>query len=92
MNETIIQRVAKAMREADCKRYEDQFPNLARSGAIRTLSEKLDEDYIVMARAAIEAMREPTIPMLEEGPPYPYMDKEVWAKMIDAALSEGEGS
>lgn len=40
------------------------------------------------ARAAIEAMREPTETMLEEGPPYPYMDNIIWGMMIDAALSE----
>ncbi len=40
------------------------------------------------ARAAIKAMREPTEAMLDKGPGDPYMDRGVWAKMIDAALKE----
>ena len=40
------------------------------------------------ARAAIKAMREPTEAMLKAGPPFPYMDKDVWKAMIDAALGE----
>jgi hypothetical protein len=39
-----------------------------------------------MARVAIEAMREPTPDILAAGPGDPYMDSEVWSKMIDAAL------
>lgn len=39
------------------------------------------------ARAAIEAMREPTQAMLDQGPPEPYMDASVWGKMISTALS-----
>lgn len=46
------------------------------------------ETCILLARAAIEALREPTEAMLEEGPGEPYMEKHVWALMIDAALKE----
>jgi len=42
----------------------------------------------VMARAAIAVLRNPTAAMLDAGPPEPYMDKDVWAKMIDAALQQ----
>lgn len=38
------------------------------------------------ARAAIEAMREPTTEMLDLGPPEPYMDNDTWARMIGGAL------
>ena len=41
-----------------------------------------------MARNILEEMREPTEAMLWAGPPEPYMDGDVWAKMIDAALAE----
>lgn len=42
----------------------------------------------LIARDCIKAMREPTDAMLKVGPGDPYMDKDVWAKMIDAALEE----
>ncbi len=45
--------------------------------------------YRCQAREAIAAMRVPTPAMLEAGPFEPYMDRDVWAKMIDAALSYG---
>jgi hypothetical protein len=45
------------------------------------------ERFREVARAAIAAMREPTEAMLEAGPADPYMDKDVWARMIDAALA-----
>lgn len=38
------------------------------------------------ALEAILAMRDPTEAMLNVGPPEPYMDKDVWTKMIDEAL------
>ncbi len=44
--------------------------------------------YTGLAKAAIEAMREPSEEMIYQGPGDPYMDKEVWAKMIDAALKK----
>jgi hypothetical protein len=44
------------------------------------------EGWLRDARAAIEAMREPTKAMLEVGPPFPYMDEYVWQTMIDEAL------
>jgi hypothetical protein len=47
--------------------------------------------YSPMARAAIEAMREPGEAMLDKGPGEPYMDRDVWARMIDASLREGDG-
>jgi hypothetical protein len=40
----------------------------------------------LLAKAAIEAMRQPTAAILDAGPMEPYMDADVWAKMIDAAL------
>lgn len=39
-----------------------------------------------VAHAAITAMRNPTQAMLDAGPVKPYMDADVWASMIDAAL------
>lgn len=45
-----------------------------------------DEDR-ELARLLIEAMREPTEAMLDQGPPEPYMDAWTWGKMIDAALT-----
>lgn len=47
-------------------------------------------DYVNHARAAIAAMREPTLKMVDVGPePYDGMaGREAWQAMIDAALGE----
>ena len=67
----MIDRVARAIEEASQPPGRPDYALLMRNCAI----------------AAIESMREPTAAMLDAGPPEPYMDKDVWAKMIDAALS-----
>jgi hypothetical protein len=46
------------------------------------------QEWTEAACEAIEAMREPTSAVLNAGPPEPYMDKDVWSKMIDAALGK----
>jgi hypothetical protein len=57
--------------------------------AIYKASNDISEyDAEVAARAAIEAMREPAAAVLEAGPPEPYMDRDVWSKMINAALEK----
>jgi hypothetical protein len=87
----MVDRVAKAIAEtialANIKHnlreinQEDQLEEYLKIFPIKvTLA---DSD---VARAAIEAMREPSDAMLQAGPPEPYMDRDVWAKMIDAAL------
>lgn len=71
-------------------------PNLAESGMLDRLVEDKWEAYAPIARAAIEAMREPTNEMIAAG-----YDEEkvgygpdgvpaelVWEAMIDAALGE----
>ena len=50
------------------------------------LNRRAKTRYRKMAVAAVTAMREPTEDMLSVGPPEPYMDRGVWAKMIDEAL------
>lgn len=52
-------------------------------------SDRMKEQFRAQARAAIEAMREPTEAMLDRGPGEPYLDAEVWRKIVDAALAEG---
>jgi hypothetical protein len=75
---TMIERVAKALYGASA-----EFPDHTWEAA--------DEDtrvyWSARARAAIEAMREPTLEMFEAGRPY-MVDgpHEVWREMIDAAL------
>jgi hypothetical protein len=56
------------------------------AAALSEADHSADGDYRKLAVAALEAMREPTEAMLEAGPPDPYMDRDVWAKMIDQAL------
>ena len=43
-----------------------------------------------IARAAIEAMREPTEAMIDAADPFE-LPREIWPAMIDAALSERSG-
>jgi len=43
------------------------------------------KEHVHAADFAIEAMVVPTEAMLEAGPGEPYMDRDVWAKMIRAA-------
>jgi hypothetical protein len=69
----MVDRVAAAIRESEAYWWNrDDEPD---DGLAETL-----------ARAAIEAMREPTLAVLEAGPSEPYMDIDVWRAMIDEAL------
>lgn len=77
---TMIERVAKALA--------DEYFGV---GWYDRQGDEFRRRWAFMARAAIEALREPTEAMLDEGPPEPYMEKHVWARMIDAALKEHEG-
>ncbi len=60
--------------------------------AIRDASDKTGMEYdiceIQLARAAIEAMREPTDEMIHKVPIGYCTAREVWECMIDAALKE----
>tara|TARA_R100000479_G_scaffold176487_1_gene131331 strand:- start:24691 stop:24954 length:264 start_codon:yes stop_codon:yes gene_type:complete len=81
--ESMIGRVARAMRGS------------AKSDEASILCEEFagwgeDEDFILLARAAIEAMREPTDVMVAAA----YRDHipdgaDAWQAMIDAAMGEG---
>lgn len=75
--ESMIERVAKEM----AKEYRRRPVSLAHNPDVAGA-------MFHMARAAIKAMRDPTEAMLDEGPPEPYMDNHVWARMIDAALKD----
>lgn len=82
MAETMIERVARAILAGH-----DWTQNSERQeNGWDSVPPDWQEAYRSMARAAIEAMMEPTEAMLEAGPPEPYMDAAVWSKMIDAAL------
>jgi hypothetical protein len=94
MNE-MIERVARAICKQDGCNPDDEGTTLtlAQYGNIKILPSggycaPAWEFYVAKAIAAIEAMREPTEEMLEAGPLEPYMDKDIWGKMIDAALKE----
>ena len=73
MGEDMVERVADALCDECLKTF----------GAHEMLGDLCDK----LARAAIQALRVPTDAMLEAGPGEPYMDRDVWARMIDAALS-----
>jgi hypothetical protein len=89
----MIERVEKAMREADVMSTARRYPDRP-IDEIRALAAECSLDYAVMARAAIEAMREPTEQMCDEGAKehrwgYGAYDAEVtWKHMITAALKE----
>jgi len=78
----MIERVARAIFRAD-------YPEEGEGSEIAW--EKRAHWYSEAARAAIEAMREPTEEMSEAGnvPTYQWVDNtadDVWSRMIDAAL------
>ncbi|ASW06331.1 hypothetical protein [Rhizobium sp. 11515TR] len=78
---TIIERAAKAMEE---RRRE-------------LIGQPLARIWDELAKAAIEAMREPTEKMVEAGfdcvPPFgDHNPDKAWRAMIDAALQEGKSS
>jgi hypothetical protein len=91
---TMVERVARALCEANGVDPDTEGP-----------WELGDHEYKIgwkffesQARAAIEAMREPTLRMKCDGylvptGPEPDIDtaEAIWQAMIDAALSEGEG-
>jgi hypothetical protein len=73
------------MRERVAGVFSDALARLQSQGHIE-IRATADFSSLEIARAAIEAMREPTEAMLLVGPPEPYMDRDVWAKMINEAL------
>lgn len=79
---TMVERIARVL----CS-IAGQNPDLAigMEEGVPTLGWSLYRDD---ARLVLEALREPTEAMLDEGPPEPYMDNHVWARMIDAALKD----
>lgn len=77
----MVERVALALYRQVTGDTEDSA-----TGSWPGCGDKIQSDYRAMARAAIKTMREPTEAMLEVGPVEPYMDRDVWAMMIDEAL------
>lgn len=91
MNETMIERVAKAIWAANCRVRNDERQKFD------DLSVRSKADLRMYARAAIEAMKEPTQKMidaadLEELKNGPELTALIYTKSIEAALSEGERS
>jgi hypothetical protein len=103
---TMIEQVARAIQEADVRWYSERFPTVTPE-AIRSIAEdEFSGNYNALARAAIEAMRQPTDAMLVAG-----LEREaawvagdcgdsdsgplvstqvVYEAMIDAALEDQE--
>lgn len=79
MAESMVERVARAIQSADFE--------MSRK-AVR--GEDTGDEYTVLARAAIEAMREPTREMDDAGRDNNFMRyaTPAWQAMIDAALNE----
>lgn len=100
---TMIERVARAM-FAKLIADDDAYA-LARGDGPENITLDGSFDLRVLARAAIEAMREPTeamagapydanVRILTEAGAEPILDdaaREVWQAMIDAALQEDRG-
>ncbi len=82
----MVERVARAMCEADAKRRKNPFGGPEYGVNL--------ERFRVMARAAIEAMRTPSGKMLlaaDDASAEPEAVNRIWAAMIDASLSQTEG-
>jgi hypothetical protein len=83
---TMIEKVARALAKVYARGTGDD--EVAANRYADSFWRKFKDD----ARAAIEAMREPTDAMLGAGEGETHDDPApVWAAMIDRALSEGEG-
>ena len=78
---TPIERVARGLHSVRSK--ETVFDNLSRT---------IKGHYLKEARAAIEALREPSEKMMAAGNHHDIAsDEDRWRRMVDAALAEGYG-
>lgn len=99
----MVERVKVALIDADVKWYAERHPSVPEQ-EIRDWTD--DDNYRAIARAAIEAMREPTDEMVDVGQdafaeginmvaghpePSDEASYQTYIAMIDAALSEVEG-
>ena len=99
----MVERVAKALWVAQyTKNYDEREEGTADLWQSPDMPERYRREYLVLARAAIEAMREPTEAMLsrvepaldalyngvKEEPGYETGGKFVYRAMIDAALGK----
>ena len=51
---------------------------------LRSLDGEMDVRELI--RAILTALQQPSTAMLDRGPGEPYMDRDVWARMIDEAM------
>lgn len=85
----MVEKAARAMAWSDLLQAETE-ESLSRYGIVYD-EISVDENYMRLSRAAIEAMREPTEAMIDAGydvgySPDPLPTDEVWRAMINAAL------
>lgn len=80
----MVEKVARAMHEYSVK-VDAMSPQWI---DLNNVPPTAKAHLFAVAKAAIEAMKEPTKEMLDAGPGDPYMDAYVWEKMIKAALKE----
>ena len=84
MADMMIERVARAIAALD----PEQAGQIDNSEMGEYFWEKYRDHYMALARAAIEAMREPTRAMHEAGLETTGMPSNTFRDMIDAALKE----
>lgn len=87
---SMIERVARVIRERDVEWHVAQNPSVDPDKIRRAAEHDLDGNYECLARAAIEAMREPT-DLMGNGLPRDYRPgshsaTQLWKAMIDKAL------
>ena len=90
---TMQEQVAWAMAQAD----PEQHGQIDETEMGLYFWDKYRDHYMILARAAISGMKKPTDAMKDAGdlPTYQWVDdvaSNVWARMIDAALSEGSNN
>ena len=88
---SMIERVAQAIAKAELEEGDTTY-------SWHALTEEIVDCYYVLARAAIEAMREPTNQMvddqggeyvnLERADDQSYQPRLIWQGMVDTALEE----
>lgn len=85
---TMIERVARAICEADVKWYVERFPSVPAETIRQTAEGDLVTNYSALARAAIEEMRVPTEAMSDSLDTHELHAGWLYTKAIDTALLE----
>jgi hypothetical protein len=87
MTDSMVERVAKAVALRDAEWFADKYPDVSREEIDAGIAD-LKDNFVALARAAIEAMREPGL-AIRKLTTFEFAEIE-WPRLIDAALSQAQ--